>query len=272
MKQSRAVPEAPKPRARTHGGRRLGAGRKNRSGQRAHVRRPRFELSHPLHVTIKVRAGIPSIRSKLAFRCFREAILKAKKKGLHVTHFAILSNHVHLIIEPPRGPHSRNVKNLARVFQSLCISFAKRLNRILGRKGSVFRDRYHLHVLRSPGEVLNAIRYVLFNESRHEARGTVGKKVGSGSFLIHGPYSSAGALDHATLLKLRRVPGGANPRTPLRGLGAEFRFSRWPEQWLEAWWSQALRPPRSWLLSTGWKITLGRRVSAVSLDAGASTA
>ena len=44
---------------------------------------------------------------------------------------------------------------------------AKGLNRVWGRKGKVFADRYHDRILRTPREVRNALRYVLNNGRRH---------------------------------------------------------------------------------------------------------
>ena len=38
--------------------------------------------------------------------------------------------------------------------------FARAVNRVLERRGKVFADRYHSHVLRSPREVANAVKYV----------------------------------------------------------------------------------------------------------------
>ena len=40
----------------------------------------------------------------------------------------------------------------------------------LGRSGTVFGDRYHDHVLKTPTEVRNAILYVLNNARRHASK------------------------------------------------------------------------------------------------------
>jgi hypothetical protein len=50
------------------------------------------------------------------------------------------------------------------------IRIARGLNAMMGRTGPVFEDRYHAHVLRTPAEVRNALRYVLGNYSSHAAR------------------------------------------------------------------------------------------------------
>lgn len=39
-----------------------------------------------------------------------------------------------------------------------------------GRRGRVLADRYHAHILRTPSEVRNAVRYVRDNHRKH-ARG-----------------------------------------------------------------------------------------------------
>ena len=55
--------DLPKPLA-THGGKRKGAGRKpTRAGNWVvHRARPWHDQSHPVHVTLRVRRGIPNLR------------------------------------------------------------------------------------------------------------------------------------------------------------------------------------------------------------------
>ena len=51
--------------------------------------------------------------------------------------------------------------------QGLCIRLARQLNRAQGRRGTVFADRYHSHVLRTPSEARGALNYLLKNLRRH---------------------------------------------------------------------------------------------------------
>ncbi|HUQ06590.1 MAG TPA: hypothetical protein VM261_29005 [Kofleriaceae bacterium] len=44
-----------------------------------------------------------------------------------------------------------------RAMQRFMISFAKNLNRELGRRGTVFADRYHTERLETPAQVKNAL-------------------------------------------------------------------------------------------------------------------
>ena len=55
------------PLKKTHGGRRKGAGRPNRSGLRAHVRRPKLDLRHPIHVTLKLTQGFRVCEARMHF-------------------------------------------------------------------------------------------------------------------------------------------------------------------------------------------------------------
>ncbi len=60
----------------------------------------------------------------------------------------------------------------------------------MDRKGPVFADRYHAHLLLSPREAAHAIRYVLDNWIRHAVR--EGRPAPSGV----DPYCSAAPREH----------------------------------------------------------------------------
>ena len=70
-------------------------------------------------------------------------------------------NHLHLICE------ADDRRALSRGMQGLAIRIARGINRVTGRRGKLFADRYHLHVLASPREVRNTLLYVLRNGVRH---------------------------------------------------------------------------------------------------------
>jgi len=218
----------------THGGRRRGAGRPNQSGLQAHVRRPRLSRREPAHVTLKICEGLPGLRTKIAFRCLRRAVRRARAEGLRIAHFAILANHVHLIIEP-QG------ETVGRELQSLSISFSKSLNAALDRNGRVFRERYHLHALKTPTETRRALAYVLSNEARHLARRQV-RRPGKLLEIRIDPFSSA------------RVFAGLKR---LFGNGIKITQSRWGDSEIEAaiadFVGQLRSAEQSWLLREGWK-------------------
>ena len=62
---------------------------------------------------------------------------------------------------------TKNNEALAKGMMSLGCRLGKLLKRMsLGAK-TVFKERYHLHVLKTPTEVKNALLYVLLNYSKH---------------------------------------------------------------------------------------------------------
>jgi REP element-mobilizing transposase RayT len=134
----------------------------------SHATRPWHFEQHPLHITLKVRRGVPSLRAKRTFKIVQQALRLANSKGRHrfhfrVTHYSVQGNHVHLIAE------ASDANRLSRGVQGLAVRIARRLNLALGRRGSVFSRRYHARSLRSARQVRNALAYVLLNEQRHLA-------------------------------------------------------------------------------------------------------
>jgi REP element-mobilizing transposase RayT len=141
--------------------------RKPRGARRCvpHREREAVAARHPVHVTMRVAEGLPSLRGKGAFRVVRECLRVAKARlGARVVHFSVMGNHVHLIVE------AAGKRVLARAMQGLKIRVAKGLNRTWGRGGTVFAERYHAHVLKTPAEVRNALCYVLNNARKHRLR------------------------------------------------------------------------------------------------------
>jgi len=149
---------------RSWGGPRPRSGRKP-NGLRAGVPHgPRAPLAarYPVHVTARLRAGLPSLRRKESYRALLRAFESgAERNGFRLTQYSVQSNHLHLIVEAP------NRETLSRGLQGLLIRVARAVNRAWQRSGSIFSDRYHDRILRSPKEVRNALAYVLNNAKRH---------------------------------------------------------------------------------------------------------
>jgi REP element-mobilizing transposase RayT len=156
---------------------------------------------------------IPNLRGPALWRVVRGAIYSgARKPGFRVVHFSVQKRHLHLIIE------ADDARALGRGMQALAIRLAKRLNKALGRKGTVFTDRYFSRVLTTPGEVRNVLCYVLRNNVRHKRQR--GK--------AHNPYN----LDVCSSAK--RFTGWREVRIVL------------PED------DCPIGRPRCWLLKQGW--------------------
>jgi REP element-mobilizing transposase RayT len=170
-----------------------------------------------VHVTLRVGRRIPSLRRQVLARRVKTALLKQRTKleaaaegAFQVVHFSIQDDHIHLIVE------ASDKRKLARGVMGLEIRIARSINKLLGRKGRFWLERYHRHDLRTPTETRNALRYVLQNLHKHY-------RVYGASFAD--PQSSAATFD-----------GFTRPPDACGDSGA------WPRV-----------PPRTWLLGVGWR-------------------
>ena len=146
------------------GGARKGAGRKPNGVVAGVPHQTRFthKARHPVHVTMKAREGLPSLRGdKLILRAVRASLAAAHKEAFRVVHFSVQSNHLHLIVE------AEDTVSLSRGMQGLTSRMARAVNRALGNKGAIFADRYHAHALSTPRATRNALLYVLQNWAKH---------------------------------------------------------------------------------------------------------
>ncbi|MDH3728964.1 MAG: hypothetical protein OER77_15645 [Myxococcales bacterium] len=156
---------------RTWGGRRKGAGRKpvGRKAGIAHRRRAPLSSHHPVHITLRLDRAYRNLRTKQRFKVIRQAFAGAQREGYRITDWSVQRDHIHLIAEAKDAGH------LSRGMRGFAIRVAKGLNKLSGRKGSVFPDRYHTHVLKTPREVRNALCYVLNNGRKHGVWGPTTK-------------------------------------------------------------------------------------------------
>jgi len=151
------------------GGRRAGAGRKplrERAGIR-HAAREQFPGRHPVHVTLRVRPDVPSLRVAKLVTAFERTLRQSCERGdFRVVHYSLQSNHVHVLVE------AADRVALGRGMKAVGARLARAVNRVFGRAGPVLADRYHLRVLQTPREARNALRYVLLNARHHASRRT----------------------------------------------------------------------------------------------------
>jgi REP element-mobilizing transposase RayT len=117
-----------------------------------------------VHVTLRIAAGLPSLREGRLFEEVRFALAAGRERfGFRLVHFSVLGNHLHLIAEAQHG------RSLALGMQGLSVRLARAINRTLARRGRVFADRYHSRALKTPRAVHFAVRYVLLNARKHQA-------------------------------------------------------------------------------------------------------
>ena len=150
------------------GGRRAGAGAGRKRGpdpKSAHRSRADLASRFPCHVTLKVKRGLPSLRSGRLVRELERSFAAAFDRGrFRLVHYSIQNDHLHAIVE------ATSQHDLACGMKSIGSRLARAVNRVFRLRGTVLADRYHLHILRTPREVRNALAYCLLNARRHLAK------------------------------------------------------------------------------------------------------
>jgi putative transposase len=214
------------------GGRRSGAGRERVAPRPRvpHRRRPRLASRFPVHVTVRLVAGMPRLRGRGPAKVLKHAFVHGCDQGtFRICQFSVQGNHIHLICE------ASDELALARGIQGWKVRVARRLNRLWCRRGTLFDDRYHSVILTTPRQTRHALVYVLHNARRHgEAVATVDI------------YSSAWYFDGWRTNEWRR---GLDPPDNPDGPPAA--------------------PAQSWLLAIGWRLRGGGWIDPAELPPAA---
>jgi REP element-mobilizing transposase RayT len=172
-----------------------------------------------------LRSVCRSLRTQFVFPTLRLAIAAANRGAaecFRVVQFSVQGDHVHLLVE------ARNREALVEGVRGLSVRIARRVNRLLNRRGKFFADRWHGRALQSPRAVRHALVYVLANFRKH----------GCDRGAVLDVYSSAPYFTDFIEFPCR-LPIHAEPEL----------------------WPMALGPPgekvvaaaETWLLSAGWK-------------------
>jgi len=120
---------------------------------------------YPVHVTLRVRPDVPSLRGAAFVREFRRSLAEAKERGdFRVAHYALQHDRLHLIVE------AQGMQALANGMRSIGSRLARAMNRSCRRSGPVLDGRYHHHLLRTPQEVRQTLAYVLLAGRREATR------------------------------------------------------------------------------------------------------
>jgi REP element-mobilizing transposase RayT len=208
------------PFPRQRGGARAGAGRKPGGGRRStpHRSRPRHRGYEPVLVTWRCVVG--SLRSGFVFPTLRSAIADVNERWrgrFRIVVFSVQADHLHFIVE------AEERRALSGGMRGFAVSFARRFNRLVFRKGAVFASRWHGRTLASPQAVRHALVYVLGNAKKH------GEAVGKVDPFSSAPYFSGFRECRA------RSPVDLRPELVPRGFGPS-----------------PCAVPKSWLLRQGW--------------------
>jgi len=136
-------------------------GRSVRRGSVPHSKRP--ELRGEIHVVLRIRRGLPNLRTPRTYRVLERAFRAAKEKdGFGLAQYSVQQDHLHLVV------WAVDKAKLARAMQGFAIRVAKALNRHWKRRiGGVFAERYFARAIERYSELCRVIRYVLQNGRKH---------------------------------------------------------------------------------------------------------
>jgi REP element-mobilizing transposase RayT len=146
---------------RRWGGSREGSGRKKKGEGTEHCEREKLSAHDPVLVTWKLVMGLGWLRREEEGSVIREGLRAGRKEGCRIVQFSIQGDHLHLLVE------ASDREALVRGTRGLGCRLARGLNKLWGRTGKVFARRFHERVLKTLGQVRNALRYVLNNHHKH---------------------------------------------------------------------------------------------------------
>jgi len=166
--------------------------------------------SWPVHVTLRVGRDVPYLRKRNIWRAIGKATLAAARTGaIRLVHASVQHDHLHLLVE------AKDQYALAKGMHAFEVSAAHWINRAAARRGRVFPDRYHAHVLKTPREARNALQYVLCNWRKHGE--------------------------------------DKNNRFAVDWYSTGFAFAEWAQRAPSEYEPLATSEPASWLLRVGWR-------------------
>jgi hypothetical protein len=205
------------------GGAGRGQGRKKRKhGYVPHRARPFLEARFPVHISMSIARGLPSLRGRRLWELVRRGFVYGCKTalGFRIVHYAVNGQHIHLICE------AKNRTALSRGIQGFKSRLGQTINNRLGRKGAVFTDRYHERILTNPTQCRHALAYVLNNQRHHAYAENASYPAGCVD-----PHSSA-----------------------MDSCGWNRRVTTWSQAPPTAWDDRpTVAAPTSWLLRCGWR-------------------
>ena len=171
-----------------------------------------------------LRSGFRPLRSVFVFPTLRGAIRDLNRRWngrFRVVHFSVQRDHLHLLVEAAdRGALLGGVRGLS-------VSVARRVNRLVFRRGRVIADRWHGRALSTPRAVRHALVYLLGNFKKHEVPASDGVDAFSSAPYFSGFAEFAGGFP--VVGELRRIAGSDGAR------------------------GSPVLEPHSWLLRAGWR-------------------
>lgn len=142
-------------RRTTWGGARKGAGRPRtrKIASEPHKIRPALAARHPVHVIARVLPAARPLRRRDLYRAIRRAVQTSLARAdFRIVRLTVRAGRLELLVE------ADDKSALARGMQGFQVAAARRLNRALRRRGTVFPDRYRSRILATRDAVRAAVR------------------------------------------------------------------------------------------------------------------
>jgi len=172
--------------------------------------------------------AVGNLRRRCVYHAIRKATrTTARREDFRIVHLSIQHDHVHLLVE------ANDKAALASGMQGFQISAARHLNVALSkehpdqpRRGAVFPDRYHPVVITSPTQARHALSYVINNWRKHQEDRSAITRTWDVDWFSSGPLFRDWQ-EHGGKAVLLEHPPRYDPLL--------------------------MQPPKTWLLSAGWK-------------------
>ena len=118
---------------------------------------------NPHHVVMTVEADVPPLHRREIRELWLSVQVAACRRyaGISFSGGVLMPTHIHLIVQA-----AGRAADISRAIQYLASKLALGINRLTGRTGAVFRDRFFSRALSTVSELVSAMRYVGQNPVR----------------------------------------------------------------------------------------------------------
>lgn len=156
------------------------------------ARKPRIEFPGALyHVIARGNNRQKVFNCKKDYKHFLFRIKQAKERFKFILYaYALVPNHVHLLIETGESP-------LSKIMQSLQLNYTQYFNRRYKRVGHLFQGRYKAILCQKENYLLELIRYIILNSIRARlAKSLIEWPWSSYAEIVHGKNNSITSVDN----------------------------------------------------------------------------
>ncbi|MDR3341267.1 MAG: transposase [Treponema sp.] len=107
------------------------------------------------HVASKIDHGDMALEDAVIKQLFLDMVVLAKKKfPFKIWNFTVMGNHIHFLIQPGEGV------SLSKLMQWLKCNFAKKWNKMHGRHGHVWGERFFSKIVQDRRAFENVSTYI----------------------------------------------------------------------------------------------------------------